>query len=154
MQIRKATINDAEQIISFKKKTIPICAKNYYSKDIIDHWTNNSTAEHLIESIKSDRVRFVAEEEGKIIGEASLNKEKNSIKTLYVDIDFQGKGIGKALFQKCEDELKKNGIKKVEIIAALCSESFYASRGYKKIKNKLIDFFGMKMENVIMEKEL
>jgi N-acetylglutamate synthase-like GNAT family acetyltransferase len=154
MQIRKANTDDALQIVEFKKRSIPICAKGFYSEEIIDHWANHNNIESLINSIKKGRIRFVAEENGCVIGEASLNAEQDTLKTLYVDINEQGKGIGKKLLLKCEKTLKEKDNKKIVIHAALCSENFYAKQGYKKIKNITLDFFGMQMENVLMEKEL
>ena len=82
MIIRPIEKNDVRDIVKFKKRSIPMCANGFYSKEIIKHWAMAASIKRLLESIKKGRVGFVAEENGKVIGECSLDKDGQYIKTL------------------------------------------------------------------------
>ena len=68
-----------------------------------------------------EKTGFVAEINGQIVGETTGSLEGTiadcdcQIHTLYVNPNYQGLGIGKALFLKFAEEMKKQGKHKMEI---------------------------------------
>lgn len=117
--IRKATIEDIPEMARINVE----CRKNNYkgivAQDVLDamsveerigRWTEN------FEEMQKNKVLYCKEIDGKIVGFIGwgINDDpkfpyENEIKMLYVDINQQGKKIGKELFEKIlEDEIFKN----------------------------------------------
>lgn len=93
---------------------------------------------------------LVAEKDGKILGYAYAGVFKgraaynHCVETsIYVDLSCQGKGIGKALYEALEEQLKQQGILNVNACISWIdtpnqylthqSPEFHAHLGYKKV---------------------
>lgn len=75
---------------------------------------------------------WVAEVSGQVVGAVAAN-DQGHLWMLYVLPDFQGLGIGSALYGAAIDNLRKNGARKavLEVLAANESAvSFYRTRGW------------------------
>ena len=131
MIIRKLKKEDAKEV----SKIIRRCLKevNYkdYSKKTITSLCNFFTPSLIIKNLK-DRTIFVAVENDKVIGTASLKGDK--VFTVFINPDVHGKGVGSRLMDKVEDLAKKKGYKIIKVPSGLTSLGFYKKRGYKKIK--------------------
>lgn len=120
IEIRVASLDDAEEIL------------NIYTPYILD---TAITFEYDIPSLEEFRGRiagtlerypyYVAEAEGKIVGYAYASAFKGrkaydwSIETsIYVEHGLQGSGIGRKLYEKLEEALKKQGIRNVNACIA------------------------------------
>jgi GNAT superfamily N-acetyltransferase len=73
---------------------------------------------------------FLAIDGKKIIG--IIRGEKDRIINLFINGNYHGRGIGKKLVKKFENEAKKNGSMKIKIKASLFAVPFYKKMGYKK----------------------
>jgi predicted N-acetyltransferase YhbS len=85
--------------------------------------------ENLIKRAQSVRY-FVACEANRIIGICGYDRYK--VQTLFVDIDHQNRGIGKALLNKVLSEAIKDGLLTIDTWATLYSERFYRVFGFKR----------------------
>jgi ribosomal protein S18 acetylase RimI-like enzyme len=96
---------------------------------------------------------FIAESNGKIAGFVSYEKksrslevEKNEINIacLYLNPEFRGSGIGKALMQKCIEELKSKGFERITLNVTSSNErakALYGKLGFKtKRETMFLDF--------------
>lgn len=141
MKIRKFKKEDAKQISILIRKTIKKFmvknSKSYY------FWYYYYSPERLT---RLSRIReiYVAEEDKKIIGTSSVNR--NYLLGVYVDPKQHGKDIGTKLVKKIEKVTKKKGYKKIKTFSAVGAVKFYEKLGYRIIfKAGLL---------IIMEKEL
>ncbi len=75
---------------------------------------------------------FVAWEEGQIVGICGF--DKNRVHTLFVDIDFQNRGVGKDLLNNVLIMAAKDGIQSIDTWATFYSVPFYRSFGFEKIR--------------------
>ena len=89
----------------------------------------------------------VAEHENEVIGFACAEKmyigDFAWIDAIVVKKDFRGKGAGRGLFNKLKDEIKKEKIGNVYLVAPTLEKStieFYESLGFKR-GNKCIEFY-------------
>jgi amino-acid N-acetyltransferase len=74
---------------------------------------------------------FVAVSEGKIVGFAALeiySAKLGEIRSLAVDSDYQGKGIGKGLVLRCVDLAVRRNV--LEVMAVTSSDGFFISCGF------------------------
>jgi amino-acid N-acetyltransferase len=117
--IRKAKISDVKEI----KKLIDAFA----SENKMLPRSLNNLYEHI-------RDFYVYVEDGKIMGCCALSimwEDLAEVKGLAVSKDIQGKGIGKLLVEKCVEEAKDLGIKKV--FALTYVDKFFIKLGFTKI---------------------
>ena len=122
MNIRKATVNDVEQIYKLLE---------YFSKK--DMLLPRSL------SVLYDVVRdfAVVEEEGKIVGCCALHpcwETLGEIKSLAVDEGFHGRKIGEKIVEHCLKEAPELGLKKVFVLTYI--PPFFKGLGFEEISKE------------------
>jgi N-acetylglutamate synthase-like GNAT family acetyltransferase len=71
---------------------------------------------------------FVAVSAGRIVGFAALEIYSAEVRSLAVDEDFQGRGIGRGLVQRCVDLAIKRNV--LEVMAITSSDRFFQACGF------------------------
>lgn len=111
-------------------------------------------------------VFYVVEEEEKIIGTVALKKlgkDLVKLKRMYVNVGWQGKGIGNKLLEKAIEFARKRGSKKMILTTypeMKNAVKFYKKRGFEIVKNPSRIFFTnpflkeYNQRQIAMEKEL
>ncbi len=106
--------------------------------DDIEHSYKDSSAPERISSLQKriantpgNQKRLVAKINGKVVGTATLviTEEVNDLQTIYVLPEFQGKGVGKALWNK----IKTFSDPKKDFIVKVADYNDQAINFYKKI---------------------
>jgi predicted N-acetyltransferase YhbS len=129
MRIRKFRKEDAKEVSNIIRRCLREVVSKDYPKKAIDNLCDFFTPSLLIKNSK-DRALFVAVEDDKVIGTASL--KGNMAFTVFVNPDIHGKGVGSKLMDKVEKLAKENGYKTIKVPSGLSSIEFYKRRGYKK----------------------
>lgn len=132
--IRKMTANDAVSV-----------------KDLSWQLGYPLSIDETIQNIKAvitsaDRVAFVAEYSGKIIGWIGASqavmievKPHCEINGLVIDKDFHGKGIGRHLMEKVKEWAREKGNNKLSLhcnIKRTEAHQFYSHLGFKDLKQQ------------------
>lgn len=104
-----------------------------YTREGIKTFLGMLTLEFLRET-KPEKFTIVAEQEGKLVGISSIVRTCH-IALLFVDSQFQGRGIGKGLIQSCISTcIEKNpGLRALTVSSTPNSVSFYENVGFVKI---------------------
>jgi putative acetyltransferase len=139
MQIRPATEADADGILELHVRAIRETCSWHYTAEQIEAWVGPKKAEHYHEPIRDQRL-FVAENAGRVVGFGDYDATRNEISAVYVDPDFGGQGIGRALFQVVIGELKARGFTEAEVDASLNSVPFYQAMGCRIMEQRLHTF--------------
>ena len=139
MQIRPATEADADAILELHVRAIRESCSWHYTEEQIEAWAGPKKAEHYLEPIRNQRL-FVAEHDGRVLGFGNYDATKNEIAAIYVDPDFGGQGIGRALFQVVMGELKARGFTHVDVDASLNSVPFYQAMGCRIVEQRMHTF--------------
>lgn len=109
-----------------------------YKLEEMEELANHYQVEDIKKMMK-DRLVFVAKENGKVIGTGGISNTMSDDKhdywvyTLFIDVKYHGKGIGKLIMNRLEDEAKKLGGTRIVIPASLTSHRFYTTLGYNYI---------------------
>ncbi len=135
MKIRKATLDDAQEISKLRQETLEKVNIKEYTKEQIKALVNKNNIEKIKEKIGKREV-FVGAEEDKIIGCVSfhVSDNKNIISGLYVRHDMQGKGIGEQLMKFIENHAVDRSVKNLILYSTINAEKFYKKIGYEVIK--------------------
>ena len=112
----------------------------------------------LFENNDTKEFMFVLENDDKqVVGfsTAMVNDKPSEIDstlyTIYIDKDYQGKGLGKILIKAVMSELCSLGAKSMSLAALAENNSckFYEHLGGKKVSEKIIDIYGAELIEVL-----
>lgn len=164
LQLIPATTKDIQTIQSIAHRTWPDTFGEILSPKQIDYMLEWMYSEKsLTEQIEEKRHQFyLAREENDSLGYVSIeinyqNSRKTKIHKLYVLPQLQGKGAGKVLLQKIEEEAKKQGdtVLSLNVNKFNSAVVFYKKTGFKITGSEDIDIGqGFLMEDYIMEKDI
>jgi GNAT superfamily N-acetyltransferase len=151
--IRPFTPEDAPALCRLHTRAILAISDEFYSKEQRVSWAHGLTPQGYIDASDKDETYEVAVIGGHVIGFCGRTAE--TVRGLYVDPQFQGRGIGRELLARAETILRAEGRTVMDIEASLSAEAFYASAGYRKISEELRPSRGGLMMNAcIMRKEI
>jgi len=107
------------------------------------------------DGMEDKAINAFIEDDGKVIACGRLQDNGNGlgqIRYMAVDVNYQGKGLGKLIVAKLEDEAKRIGLTTIELQARENALEFYKSQGYivKETSFKLWDI----IQHYLMTKEL
>ena len=122
--LRGAHINDAEQMNKL--------VNHFAQKDLM-------LARPLSELYENIRDYYVYIENGSVVGCAALHifwKDLAEIKSIAVEEDYQKRGIGKQLIQKCLEEGKVLGINRLLVLTYI--PEFFERMGFKRVDKELL----------------
>jgi amino-acid N-acetyltransferase len=122
--LRGAHINDAEQMNKL--------VNHFAQKDLM-------LARPLSELYENIRDYYVYIENGSVVGCAALHifwKDLAEIKSIAVEEDYQKRGIGKQLIQKCLEEGKILGINRLVVLTYI--PEFFERMGFKRVDKELL----------------
>ena len=131
--IRRATPPDADAISRIIIWTLQETNAEDYSPTIIEEIINNFIPERVVERIKQCQV-FVATDQDEIIATASL--EKDTIRSVFVSPNMQGKNIGTMLMGYLENIAKEQNINYLTVPSSITAEKFYLKLGYRTLRDE------------------
>lgn len=115
----------------------------------------NQTRQSVTDDLEEIAINAYIEKDGEIIACGRLQNNGNGIgqiRYMAVNKAFQGKGLGKLIVVKLEDEAKRMQLKTIELQARENALDFYKSQGYivKETSFKLWDI----IQHYLMSKHL
>lgn len=130
VQIREATLADAEPIWQLHNRSIlALCADDYSPAQLAD-WVAHSTLARQQTRLQQHRV-FVAEQEGQLIGFVRWNPATNELCSLFVDPDFVRQGVATALMDTACQDARACGVTEFWLDASLTAVPFYQATGWQ-----------------------
>ena len=113
-----------------------------HGKEVIDKLAKNFTTEEIINRFPEREKVYVAIEDNKVLGTASINKfrgdttgNKYIILTVFVKIENHHQGIGKKLIKEIEKYAISIGAKEVIIPSSIYGCEFYRKLGFDYYNN-------------------
>jgi N-acetylglutamate synthase-like GNAT family acetyltransferase len=99
------------------------------------------------------RMTYVAEEQGKVIGFAELEKTGH-INCFYCHAEYQRMGVGTQLLNQIQSTAKNLGVQKLFTEASITAKQFFERQGFRVITAQEVERRGMKFINYVMEKDI
>jgi N-acetylglutamate synthase-like GNAT family acetyltransferase len=147
IQIRNASATDAPTISNTIINALRESNARDYSPEIIEQVVRSFSAPAVMKML-TERQVMVATVDGHIVATASL--QANTIRSVFVDPDYQAKGIGRQLMERIESLAANAGLSILSVPSSITAEGFYASLGFRKIR----DEFHQSERTIIMVKTL
>ena len=145
--IRPASTGDAEGISRVIVAALRETNAKDYSEAVITR-VEQGFSSAAVSDLLTRRVVFVAVDKGSIVGTASLDDQV--VRTVFVDPERQGGGIGKALMVAVERAAVERGIARLAVPSSVTAESFYAKLGFHPVR----DSYHGEERTIVMERSL
>lgn len=132
--IRNAMDADATAISRIIIGTLRESNAQDYSSEIINQ-VEQSFSPQAILRLLTQRQVFVAILGSHVVATASLDQDV--VRSVFVEPAYQGRGIGRQLMSKIQSIAIAGELNELRVPSSITAESFYASLGFKKIRDVL-----------------
>lgn len=154
MQITLYPLHDAdiEAVTKVIVRSILISQKDVYPEQLLAIFVQKYTPEKFRKKAQEIEYFIAKIDDARIVGVIGL--KENEVRTFFVDPDYQGKGVGRALYTELEKRAKTRGVKKLVVDASPLGEPIYAKFGFRKQGTKTKAYNGVSFIDAYMEKFL
>lgn len=151
MEIREYRESDAEEVAEVLRRSIREVAAEDYSEEEVAVWSDTDADDWDLEE---EEERYVAVEEGNIVGFSGYSREDKDLTATYVHPDWTGKGIGSRLLDKVEEEARKDGLDRLTCKSTVTARDFYERNGWEVVEKTVQEIEDQELDVCKMEKEL
>ncbi|MDE7157986.1 MAG: GNAT family N-acetyltransferase, partial [Clostridiales bacterium] len=130
LTIKKARLEQTDEIYEIVSKTIKEIYSKYYSNEVVDFLLELHNRDNIKSDISKDNT-YVIGCDDTILGTGTMNR--NVISRVFITPNNQHKEIGSKLMDYLENEIIKN-YSCVNIDAPLPATEFYRERGYELLR--------------------
>lgn len=149
--IRKYLPEDAQHLANIYYHTIHNINAQDYSEDQINAWAPSSSLELTGWKKKWETIMpLVALMDNKIVGFTEC-EPNGHIDCFYVHHEYQGLGIGTSLMNEVFNMANDLNLKRVFAEVSITAKPFFESKGFKVVKQQMVEIRGVKLTNFIME---
>jgi len=134
IQIQIAKDADAPAISKTIIKTLRESNAGDYPAEILDRVMESFSPSKILRLL-AERQVLVAALDSQIVATASLDRDV--VRSVFVDPNFQGMGIGRQLMERIQSLAVGAGFELLRVPSSITAEGFYASLGFKKIRDEL-----------------
>lgn len=152
IELRKLDEKFLHQALKCIQRSVEISNAPDYTPSIIQYQLNNHYTLDWITRVIHSRYFITALLDNKVVGTGSLDGDE--VKAVFVDPDYQRKGLGRAIMEDLEREGKSKGLKEIKLSSSITGFDFYKALHYQFIKEIVMDHQGEKIVAYLMKKRL
>ena len=131
--IRLATAHDAEAISLITIRSLRESNAKDYSPEVIARVEQTFSPQGIL-GLMAQRQVYVATVDQQVVATASLDKDV--VRSVFVDPLYQKGGIGRQLMAVIHVAAIDAGLDVLRVPSSITAEGFYASLGYRKIRDE------------------
>ena len=135
MKIRKAQIEDNQQIFNLTQDTIRTAYSNVYSQYEVDFFSDLHNEQNIAEDI-SKGIVYVLLDGREVLATATL--EGNHVMRVFVEKSHMGQGLGSRIMDFIESEIAKNYDESI-LDMSIVAKEFYLKRGYVYVRSDSLE---------------
>ena len=147
MVIREYKPADCRALAEVFYETVHSVNARDYTEEQLNVWATGNVDLAGWNQSFLEHVTLVAEEQGRIIGFADMDKT-GYLDRLYVHRDYQRQGVAAALCDRLEAEVSGD----ITTHASITARPFFEKRGYCVRKEQQVERQGIRLTNFVMEK--
>lgn len=135
-RIRRGRPDDADSLYAVHERAVRVLGRRVYNDSQVESWVHGNCPARFVEAMRDDGEIFeVAVSRLRGIVGFSAVKDKE-LRSLYVDPDWSGLGVGSTLLRRAETIIAAAGHDRVVIGASLAGLPFYEQHGYSVVKHR------------------
>ncbi|MBA4145152.1 MAG: hypothetical protein C0523_05270 [Cytophaga sp.] len=151
IEIRKAVDHDADRLSQLIRENAEALLRPHYNEKQWSVFMKYYSPEQLRQKISEQDV-FCAERDGKIVGTIALDAD--FVVGFYTRLHDLNKGIGKIMMKHLEEFALQKGLTEIQLAASPEGLTFYHKNGWTKIKEIVMEHYGVGFEETLMRKRL
>ncbi len=148
MELRRYQQSDLKELMELFYNTVHIVNARDYTKKQLDAWADGGADLEKWDKSLKEHYSIVAAYNGIITGFGDIDKT-GYLDRLFVHANYQKRGIGSAICNQLEQEIKGN----ITTHASITARPFFEKRGYKVVKEQQVERKGIYLVNFVMVKE-
>lgn len=134
-------------------ETVHVSYAGIYPPSAIRHFAQHHEAEQIVADAAGG-FAVVVERDGQIVGTGTLTGE-GKVARVYVRPDVQGRGLGRQIMARLEEQARAAGMGRVFLFASIPARRFYEALGYRLVEAKTATMEdGEKLDYFEMDKDL
>ena len=138
MEIRKAKMDDTQQIFNLTQDTIRTAYSNVYTQYEVDFFLDLHSKQNIAEDI-SKGIAYVLLDGSKVLATATL--DGNHVMRVFVEKSHMGQGCGSKIMDFIESEIAKHYDESI-LDTSIVAKEFYLRRGYVYVRSDSLDIKG------------
>lgn len=161
--IRPATPDDAAAVTKLLRASYPVLMKSAYTAGVLAAALPSMTRANP--DLLASGTYFVAQTDtDELVGCGGWTRQAPGTAVVEGDIghvrhfgthpDWTGRGIGRALYEACEDQAAAAGIARFNCFASLNAEGFYAALGFERVGPIEVAMPDASFPGVLMRRDL
>lgn len=153
MLIRKYRPGEEPELWKLFFHTIRTVNVRDYTPEQVSAWAPDDVGEAYWRSRIEGIDPWVCVHDGVIVGYADL-QDSGYIDHFFVHHEFQGRGVGKRLFETIEAEARRQGLPELFAHVSITARPFFESRGFRVVRERKSEPRGVALTNFHMIKRL
>ena len=154
LSIRPLTEQDIPEMRELFCTTVLTVNSRDYTIEEVEDWAScGDSIEHWKELLAKNDYIGALDEQGSVIGFASMNAE-GYLHSMFVHKDWQHKGVASLLLSEVEKMAHRYGVHKISTEASITACPFFKKRGYRAVKEQKAKANRLWLTNYVMEKTL
>lgn len=148
MEIRRYERGDLEKITMIFQNTVRKVNIKDYTQEQVDAWAPDFIDKEKWNKALSEHYTFVAVKNDAIIGFGDID-DSGYLDRLYVHHDYLRQGVATLICNKLESMVDSDLT--IRTHASITAKPFFEKRGYRVVKEQLVERKGVFLKNYIME---
>lgn len=148
MLIKEYQPSDCNELAELFYNTVHTVNAKDYTKEQLDAWATGQVNLQTWNHSLQEHFSIVAVDDNIIVGFGDINKT-GYLDRLYVHSGYQRKGIATAICNRLESAVQYD----IVTHASITAKPFFEKRGYKVVKQQLVERQGTFLMNFVMIKE-
>ena len=156
MSIRLATNNDCDALVRIARRAIRATLGASYDEPQVNEWCSSFTPT-VMGSLLAVDAMFVYEADGEPVGLSSIIRRADGdaeLDLLYVDPEFSGVGVGRALVSAVASAGRARGARRLWADASRPAQQMLVRCGFEPVSSNAKELRGVPFDNVWMCCEL
>ena len=149
--IRRAIESDAAELSQMIFDNAKTTLAPYYTEQQWNIFIKYYSTEALRNKIRQ-QIIFCADLDGVIVG--SIGLDCDFVVGFYTHLNYLNQGIGTIMMKHVEAVALDKNLKEIHLAASPVGLKFYLKNGWRKVKNIIIDHYGVGFEETLMAKKL
>ncbi len=164
LTVRAATPADGAEVTALLEASYPVSMRPDYDEAVLAAALPSMT--RASPALLSSGTYYLAiSENGRVIGCGGWTRERPGSGEVAPDLahirhfathpQSAGRGVGRAIYDKCEDAARSAGVRRFECYASLNAEGFYAALGFKPLRHVELPMGkNVKLPSIIMGRSI
>jgi len=153
LRIRPYASVDLDSLILLFQRSVRIVARRDYTLDEVFAWAPDATDREDWAARLAASSTWVATFGERLAGFISLEPEGH-LDMLYVDPNFQGRGVASGLLHRLETSAEACGLARLFTEASITARPFFERRGFLMVEAQTVTRRGQQLTNYRMERQI